>query len=124
MKRRRSLAAWLGLFALVLPMLAPVAQGLPLAVSDKADGLPLYTVLCKAMQAGSDGPGAPGGNPDLLECPICLSQNISASLYVPASTELLPPRLRSAAYPPETGGHAFGNRPVRGLRARAPPPAV
>ncbi len=124
MKRRRSLAAWLGLFALVLPMLAPMAQGLPLAVSDTGDGPPFYTVLCKAMQAGTDGSGAPGGNPDLLECPICLSQNISAPLYVPASTELLPPRFRSAAYPPEIGGHAPGNRAVHGLRARAPPPAV
>lgn len=80
-KRRRLFAAWFGILALALPMLVPMAQGIPLSKSVDDFNAPFYVVLCKAMQNGTGGADhTPDKAPDLSDCPVCIGYAFGKSM--------------------------------------------
>jgi len=117
--RRRPLAAWLGIFALVLPMLAPVAQGIPLAgLSDNAE-TPFFPFICKAMQEDPVQP--PGQSPDLLDCPVCLGFSFGNSVLITPLASQSFPTVRPLAFILNPGNESNNGRTVSQAHARAPP---
>lgn len=121
-RRRRLISAWMGIFALALPLLAPIAQGIPAFGDLEKSGSPFYMVICKAMQDGTG--NGPDDNSDANDCPVCLSFAFGHSLVfapldmavvTPAEPPLFPLPSQAAFHP---------NRLASWSPARAPPTIV
>lgn len=121
---RRVLAAWVGLWALLLQVMVPVGQAVPIR---GADGLPRTLLICSALQPRTvPGPGSQGSDQrsDPRACAVCMAFATGASSDLP-TTVALPPRPApvTAAFARRPDSHAPGRLP--GLpQPRGPPPAV
>lgn len=122
-KRRRLIAAWFGIVALVLPMLAPIAQGIPVNEDAPSQQLaPFYMVLCKAMQ---DGTGGDNENQlDLSDCPVCLSFAFGQSVYSSSTAEISAPLSVARASNIVGNENPLLSLPTSSTHARAPPITV
>ncbi|MFA7429660.1 MAG: DUF2946 family protein [Rhodospirillaceae bacterium] len=121
LKDRRAAAAWWGVLALLVQVLVPLGQVVPVL---GADGLPRSLVLCSATGARSVPlPGAP--SPEAAaSCAVCLAYGSGSATLLPATP--------AAPFPPALAGTRI-DQPVAVLahglmaglpRARAPPMAV
>lgn len=125
MTDRRAAAAWWGVLALVVQILVPLGQAVPVV---GADGLPRMLALCSATGPRAVPLPGPAGQPSPSEaqspCIVCLAYGVGAATLLPASA--VPP------FPPAGAGQrldapaatlAHGLTP--GLpRARGPPGTV
>ena len=119
---RRVLAAWTGLWALLLQIMIPVGQAVPVI---GADGLPRTLIICSAMQPRTiPGPGAETPAPDSgrsSSCAVCLAFATGASTDLPAAVTLPLPPVATAALTPSSAT-AVHDGLIPGLpRPRAPP---
>jgi len=121
-KCRRKIAAWFGIWALSLPMLASIAQGVALANPANDHETPFYMVLCKAMQGDPAQP--PEQNPDIWECPVCFSLSFGKSLLAPALTEIPVAQVQSRILTFSNCRETIGSLSTSSIHARAPPASV
>ncbi len=132
-RRRRKIAAWLGILVLALPMLAPIAQGIPLYGASDDMQTPFYLVLCKAMQRGISGPApSPDQNQDQdqdqnqngSDCPVCLSFSFGKSVLFTPLAEPLVCEIHPFTFVINTESETGDGRHVSRAHARAPPLSV
>jgi len=124
-RRRSRIAAWLSILALALPMLVPVAQGIPLSGAMDETQAPLYLVLCKTMQDGTSGPSPdPKQDRNVSDCPVCLGLSFAKSVLMPTfgALAVCDSQLRTLAF--NRANETGNGRPVRRSYARAPPVSV
>ncbi|MGC2856798.1 hypothetical protein ACM64Y_15100 [Novispirillum sp. DQ9] len=121
LRERRAAAAWWGVLALLVQVLVPLGQAVPVI---GADGLPRMLVLCSATPARSV--PLPGSLPsDVAQsCAVCLAYGAGSAADLPATPALpFPPAGQGACIDLPTTAHASGLTP--GLpQARAPPVIV
>jgi hypothetical protein len=121
LKDRRAAAAWWGVLALLVQVLVPLGQAVPVM---GADGLPRTVVLCSAAGARSVPlPGAPSSEP-APSCAVCLAYGAGSATILPATPAVpFPPALAGTRIDQPVAALAHGLMP--GLpRARSPPMAV
>lgn len=123
---RRAAMAWWGILALVVQVLVPLGQAVPVAGAVGADGLPRSLVLCSADGLRSvplPGSGAPA-RPDASACAVCLAYATGAATDIPNTpAQPFPPAAAGVRIDQPTVLLAQGLMP--GLpRARAPPAIV
>lgn len=117
----RVLAAWAGLWALLLQIMVPLGQAVPVV---GADGLPRTLVICSATQPRAiPGPAAeaPAPGAERAACAVCLAYAAGAGTDLPAA--VVPPRppATTAALTLPLADAVHGGM-VPGLpRPRAPP---
>jgi hypothetical protein len=119
-KSREIVAIWLGVVALVLHALIPLAQGIP--GPHRAPGQPSGLVLCIAFAAKA-GPAEDGRTPtenDRRSCPVCQINALGKSLLPAMVVASPPPPDWSAEWRECVAEYAGGPFP-RSWRARAPP---
>ncbi|MBC8268945.1 MAG: hypothetical protein H8E36_09375 [Rhodospirillaceae bacterium] len=123
--RRRQFVTWLAVLALSLPMLATLAQGVPLSGASEGTQAPFYMVLCKAMQRGTSEPTpAPEQSPDTFDCPVCLGFSTAKSVLLTPLAQSLPCEFVHLAFVINTKGDAGDGRLISHAHARAPPVSV
>lgn len=118
-RSRRLIAGWFGIFALTLPLLAPIAQGIPTGKNPDAGNAPFYMVMCKAMLDGSDHPSEQ--KPDMTDCPVCLSFAFGNSVFSAPIGENPAPIHLAAAFNPIAHDQTYRSLPQSRSHARAPP---
>lgn len=121
LKDRRAAAAWWGVLALLVQVLVPLGQAVPVM---GADGLPRSLVLCSAMGARTVPlPGAP--SPEATpSCAVCLAYGSGSATLLPATPAApLPPAVAGTRIDQPVAALAHGL--MSGLpRARSPPMVV
>jgi hypothetical protein len=122
-QRRRQFVSWLAILALALPMLATVAQGIPLSGATDDAQAPFYMVLCKAMQRGTSEP-APEQGPDTLDCPVCLGFSSVKSVLLSPLAEPSPCLFNHLSFDVNSKSDGGDGRLISHARARAPPVSV
>lgn len=116
----RSLAAWLGVFSLLVQLCLPIATAFPVLADN--DGFGTVRVICTAYglkllpengnERGDDGADS--------SCPIC--PVTQASLDIPKETTVPGPNVRTATlWPKESDLRLSGGRPATSF-PRGPPP--
>ena len=120
---RRQFVSWLAVLALALPMLAPVAQGIPLSGVTDDMQTPFYMVLCKAMQRGTSEP-APEQTPNTLDCPVCLGFSSAKSVLLSPLAEPGACEFDHLAFVINTKSDMGNGRLIPRAHARAPPVSV
>ena len=119
---RRTIAAWFGILALALPMLVPVAQGIPLAGLSDNSQEPFYMVLCKAMQKGTGGgDNGPEKTPDMSDCPVCIGFAFGKTVLTSPLASNPIPENRFVAVVFDWADETRHGRRVSKTCARAPP---
>lgn len=123
LKERRAAAAWWGVLALLVQVLVPLGQAVPVI---GADGVPRTLVLCSATAPGRTVP-LPGSQPGpapsdaAKSCAVCLAYGAGSATALPAMPVLpFPPAGAGACidHPAADRAHAR----TQGLpQARAPP---
>lgn len=121
-RRRRLIGAWMGIIAFALPLLAPIAQGIPAFDDADSTNAPFYMVICKAMQDGS-GDGK-SNSPDKNDCPVCLSFAFGHSLVFSPLESALQAEIEPEAFPPPPDLTARAKHLTAWSFARAPPVPV
>jgi len=118
-RRYRSLAAWLGVFALLVQGLMPMGQAVPLA----AVGDPAFLILCTGYGTralpSEPGQSAPESRP--WSCAVCQASAIGDSLVAPATVPVRQSRAVDAFIVPGTVQRRLGSSLSAPWQARAPP---
>lgn len=118
LEERRAAAAWWGVLALLVQVLVPLGQAVPVV---GMDGLPRTLVLCSATGAGSV--PMPGSVPSdaAKSCAVCLAYGAGSAVALPATPVLpFPPAGAGTCIDPTATDRAHAQTPGLPL-ARAPP---
>ncbi len=123
--RRLQWAAWIGLLALALQALAPLATAAALRLSWPEDGRSLAMCLYgtdRASEFGNEDPGS-GKWHDLAlgSCAMCLAFHPAPALPAPVAPILRVPSIHLIALPRATTDRATAAIGTRPYRSRAPP---
>lgn len=119
---RRVLAAWTGVWALLIQIMVPVGQGVPVI---GANGLPQTLVICSTLQPRTiPGPGSQAPvQPDPRSCAVCLAFAAGNGTDLPSAIAAPPPpALLTMAFDPRPHTVLPGRMP--GLPLSRGPPSV